>query len=192
MQKKIKIAIGRLWSRVYRVLILACLVASLPTSIYATGTIQYSAMVVDVVDGNTIIVSNRVSGPITMLGQHTIILDSIAAPDLSQQGGQDAKVFLETKIKDRIITVVELTDRGKSRGAWVFVGEAEKSVNVSMIEEGKAWLADAKAVSEPKSRRELSKIKDAFLKAKDQKTGIWADDNPVPPWEWRKDHPKKE
>lgn len=76
-------------------------------------------------------------------------------------------------------------------GAWAFVGEEKKSVNVLLIEEGKAWAIEPRFTSDPKARQEYMKMKDAFQKAKEQKKGIWATENPVPPWEWIKNHPKK-
>lgn len=161
----------------------------------ATVTQSYQSTVVRVADGNTLIVSNKVlRGNITMTGEATIILDGIRAPHLDQPKGAAAKTFLQELVKGREVFVVEYTDMGKSRGAWVYIGDSE-CVNLLLAEEGYAWSIPARAhfaVSIGKPKESYRKMKAAFQKAKEQKKGIWADDNPIPPWEWIKNHPKKE
>ena len=155
----------------------------------ADVTVRYRANVVDIVDGNTIVVSNRISqGDVKLTGQARVKLDGMAAPETDQPGGQEAKSFLERLVKDKEVLVVELTDMGKSRGAWVFVGEDEKSVNALLIEEGQAWLTEPRAISFAKSRQAYDRMKETFQQAKDRKRGIWASENPIPPWEWAKQH----
>lgn len=154
---------------------------------FADKTAEYRSRVVRVVDGDTLVVSNKVlMGDITLRGEAMVRLDSVKAPELDQPGGQEARSFLESLVKDKEVLVIELTDRGKSRGAWVFVGQDEKSVNALLIEEGLTWLTEPRAISVSKSRQAHERMKDAFQKAKDRKRGIWAAENPIPPWEWAK------
>ncbi len=160
---------------------------------FASAELKYHSRVVSVTDGNTLVVSNRIMrGNISMTIDAPVVLDGVKAPRLDQPGGEDARSFLEGLLKDKDIFVVERIDGGKSRGAWVFVGDEKKSVNVLLVEEGKAWLIEPRSVYESKTKKEHIKMKDAFLKAKEQKKGIWADENPIPPWEWIKQHPKKD
>lgn len=160
---------------------------------FASAELKYHSRVVSVADGNTLVVSNRIlRGNITMTIDAPVVLDGVKAPELDQPGGEEARSFLERVVKDKDIFVVERIDGGKSRGAWVFIGEEKKSVNVMLIEEGKAWLSESRSTYEIKTKQEYMKMKDAFQKAKEQKKGIWATENPIPPWEWIKSHPKKE
>jgi len=161
---------------------------------FATVTQNYHSRVVGVADGNTLVVSNKVlRGNITLLGESMVILDGVRTPNLDQPGGVEARSFLEGLVKGKEIFVVELTDMGKSRGAWVFIGDSE-CVNCRLVEEGHAWLVQPQAhfaVSLGKPKDAFVKLKTAFQKAKEQKKGIWATENPIPPWEWIKNHPKK-
>ncbi len=156
---------------------------------FATVTQNYHSRVVRVDDGNTLVVSNKVlRGSITLLGESMVILDGVRAPNLDQPGGAEARAFLEGLVKGKEIFVVELTDMGKSRGAWVFINDGE-CINLHLVEEGHAWLINPRshfAVSFGKPKEAYGKLTNAFQKAKEQKRGIWAADNPIPPWEWKK------
>lgn len=169
---------------------LCCLLVA--DSSLATVTLMYRAHVVDVIDGNTIVVSNRVlDGGTRFPGIALVHLDGVAAPELDQPGGKEAKTFLEQLLKGKEVAVVELTDMGRSQGAWVFIGEDEKNVNVLLIEQGKAWLTEPRAkfaASLGKPRQASEKMREAYQKAKDRKLGVWASENPVPPWEWIEKH----
>lgn len=160
----------------------------------ATVTQSYKSKVVRVTDGNTLVVSNKVlQGNITMTGESTVTLDAIRAPHLDQPKGATVKTFLQELVKGREVFVVEYTDMGKSRGAWVYIDDGE-CVNLLLAEKGYAWSIPARArfaVSMGKPKESYRKMKAAFQKAKTQKKGIWADENPIPPWEWRKNHPEK-
>lgn len=151
----------------------------------ADTTVSYRARVVEVIDGDTLVVSNKVLiGDITLKGEAMVKLDGMHAPKMDQPGGQEAKAFLERLVKDKDVRVVELTDMGESRGAWVFISDEQKSVNAQVIEDGHAWLVKPRAISFPKLQEEYLKMGDIYRKAKDIKTGIWAFENPIPPWEW--------
>lgn len=157
-------------------------------------TLRYNSVVVDVVDGDTIIVSNRVYKSVTLRGLHTVELDGVDAPELDQPSGQEAKVFLENLLKGKQVYVIELTDQNKSQGGWVFAGECEQSVNVRLIEEGQAWLIAPHAyyaIASRKPKESYDKMKNAYKLAKEQKVGIWAKDDPVAPTEWIKQQKKK-
>jgi len=160
--------------------------------IFAGGKISYVADVIDVVDGDSFCITNRISGKISMRAETPVKLDGVDAPEIEQPGGQESRDYLVALLQGKRISVVEIVDRGVSKGAWVFVGDEKKSVNVLLVEEGKAWLTEPRLTSDSKAKREHMKMKDAFQKAKEQKKGIWAEENPIPPWEWREKHPKKD
>ncbi len=162
----------------------------------ATRTLSYQTTVLDVIDGNTIVISNKVfKHGIHLRSDGNVELDGIATPRIEQLGGKEAKAFLTKLVKGKRVNIVEQTDRDQSRGAWVFVGLDDECVNLRLVEEGHAWLVDPRArfaVSMGKPKEAYSKLKTAFQKAKEQKRGIWTGDNPIPPWEWIKIHPKKD
>ena len=56
-------------------------------------------------------------------------------------------------------------------------------VNRKMIRYGYAWYA-------PYSNDPNPEYQQAEQEAKAAKRGLWADDNPIPPWEWRKSRKK--
>jgi len=162
--------------------------------LHGSQTLRYSSVVVDVIDGDTIVVSNRVYKGVTLQGLHTVELDGVDAPELDQPGGQEAKVFLKDFLKGKQVDVIELTDQNKSQGGWVFSGDHEQSVNVRLIEEGKAWLIDPHAyyaIASRKPKVAYDKMKNAYKIAKEKKVGIWAKDNPIAPADWIKQQKEK-
>ena len=36
------------------------------------------------------------------------------------------------------------------------------------------------------------RYEDAEMKAKDERIGLWSDESPVPPWEWRRQRREKQ
>ena len=150
------------------------LAASMMASVCSANlTITYRATVLDVTDGNTITLSNMVS--------QSVGLDAVAAPKLDQPAGEDAKQFLAELLKGKTVEVAELTDMGQSRGAWVFIGD--QCVNVLLVQHGFAWVTEPRVHS--KRRHAETELEPALAEAKAKKLGIWAQETPIPPWEWR-------
>jgi endonuclease YncB( thermonuclease family) len=56
------------------------------------------------------------------------------------------------------------------------------NVNLAMIEAGLAWHYEHHA-------RERDDFADAEKAARREGRGLWADEDPVPPWDWRRQHP---
>jgi endonuclease YncB( thermonuclease family) len=56
-------------------------------------------------------------------------------------------------------------------------------VNAYMVEAGWAW------VYEKYAKEQLEKLKQLESEAQQAKRGIWAQENPVAPWDWRKKKP---
>ena len=158
------------------------------SSSWATRRLVYETQVVDVLDGDTIIISNKVfksGATIRYIG--TVDLDGIDAPELDQPGGAEAKTFLLNELKGKSISIMELTDRDKSQGGWVFRRHDNQNVNLLMVKKGLAWAR------KPKVHRACSSatLTDAQAEAQKEKHGLWSRESPVPPWEWLKEHPPK-
>lgn len=149
---------------------------------WATLTTEYHSLVVDVIDGDTIVISNKVSRGVKVRAEGPIKLDAIDAPELDQPCGREARAFLEELIKGKEISVRELTDMGKSRGAWIFISEEgkKKNVNLLMVQTGLARCA--KLYVHSMASVPMQKAQDEAIRLK---LGIWATDNSIPPLEWK-------
>jgi endonuclease YncB( thermonuclease family) len=151
-------------------------------SVHATKSVEYQTTVVDVLDGKTIVISNKVFDTgIEILSKETIELDGIDSPEMDQPGGKESHDFLKSTVKGQRVKIIELTDCGRSQGGWVFHKAQTNSVNLVMIEKGLAWSKKQQITSVVP----LEKMKKTQEEAKEAKKGLWSLDNPVPPWEWR-------
>ena len=107
---------------------------------------------------------------------HTIRLDGIDAPETGQSFGAKSKEALSRIVFGKQITV-ETKDKdryGRLIGRVLHDGE---DVNARMIKDGWAW--HFKEYSKDKTYAALE------VEAKDAKRGLWQDDNPLSPWEFR-------
>lgn len=149
----------------------ACLLV-LSTSLIAD---ELRGKVVGISDGDTIVVldANRV--------QHKIRLQGIDAPESSQAFGQKSKAALGEKIHEKDV-VVKWTkkDRYDRMLGEVFFGK--RFINLEMVKDGWAWH-----YKQYSSSPELAAAENA---ARSAKRGLWADPNPTPPWDYRKQNPR--
>ena len=127
--------------------------------------------VVSVADGDTITVLD------SSKTQHKIRFEHIDTPEKKQAFGQKAKQHLSKMVFGKTVKVsIKEKDRyGRSIGT-VYLGK--KNINLEMVKAGFAW--HYKAYSKDKT------FADAETKAKKAKIGLWADKNPVAPWEYRR------
>lgn len=134
--------------------------------------------VVGVLDGDTI----------TLLDddhtQHKIRLVGIDSPEKKQAFGQRSKEALSDLIYDKQISVEHFkTDRYKRILGKIRVGQTD--INLSMIRQGFAWHYKKYQNDQPLDDR-ISYNK-AEEEARALKRGLWRDESPTPPWEFR--HP---
>jgi len=134
---------------------------------------QLHLHVVGVHDGDTI------TGLDDSRTQYKIRLDAIDAPELGQPFGQASKKALSEKVFGKDVVVIPKTkDKyGRTVGHILIDG---RDVNLLMLEEGMAWH-----YTHYDHNARLSRAED---EARATKKGLWADGDPVPPWEWRKEH----
>ncbi|WDD36090.1 thermonuclease family protein (plasmid) [Nostoc sp. UHCC 0926] len=138
--------------------------------------------VIRVSDGDTIVV-RQMDGR-----EKKLRFCGIDANESKQEGGQEAKAYLK-KLLDQtegrvMITPVD-TDRYNRTVAEVFTSlkdGSEQFIQEEMLKAGMARAYPQYISSCPN--------KDAILKAeqigKQNRVGIWANPNSIPPWEWRK------
>jgi len=143
----------------------------LPTSALAE---VLSGKVVGIADGDTITIldSNKT--------QHKIRLYGIDTPEKGQAFGNASKKHISGLVAGKTVDVTSY-DIDKYRRIVGVVSVNGVNVNKSLIGAGLAW-----------QYRKYCKASfcDDWLnlekKAKSSKIGLWADHDPVPPWEWRR------
>lgn len=126
--------------------------------------------VVRVLDGDTIEV---------LQGQKPVRvrLLNIDAPEKSQPFGHWSSDQLRRLVAGQPVTVVfTRKDRYERVLGRVFTSGG-KEVNRELVLSGAAWVYDFYNTD-----KELPGLQ---LEAQKQKCGLWADNQPVPPWEWR-------
>ncbi|MDH5602918.1 MAG: thermonuclease family protein [Cyclobacteriaceae bacterium] len=149
---------------IYTTIITGCLICSL-----VLVKTEEQVRVVDVIDGNTVEVKDA-GGE-----QYTVMLNGVDAPEIGQDFGEEARKYLEKKVKGK---KVRMEQRGKDRkGRWmvdIYMAN-DRSLNTMMVEEGMAWVG--KGVDEGMELME---------KAREERKGLWALENPEPPWIYRR------
>ena len=114
----------------------------------------------------------------------TIRLAHIDCPEIKkgQPFGKAAKQYTSDLCFGQTVTVINERkfDRYK-RLIAVVINEKGENINKELVKAGLAW--HFKKYSKDDSYADLETV------ARQNKVGLWADDNPTPPWNWRK--PKK-
>lgn len=127
--------------------------------------------VVSITDGDTITVldADKV--------QHKIRLQGIDAPEKKQAFGTKSKDALSEKIGEREVLIAwKDKDRYERVLGEVYLGK--RHINTEMVREGWAWHYKQYSKS-----TELAEAEDS---AREKRLGLWADKEPIPPWEFRK------
>ena len=140
---------------------------------FAAAAKTLEGKVVAVADGDTITVLDAAKT------QHKIRLDKIDAPEKKQAFGQKAKQRLSEMVFGKTVKVEwkKKDQYGRILGV-VFAGETE--VNLEMVKSGFAWHY--------KYFDKTPAYAEAEADARTSKRGLWADKNPVNPYDWRKSH----
>ena len=151
---------------------------TLPAIVLVTGLVfaappkvveEFSGKVIGVTDGDTIkVLVNKESV--------TVRLEGIDAPESGQSYGKKSKEALAEMVAGKTVTVKKTgTDKYKRTLGIVIVGDAD--ANAKMVEDGWAWH-----FKKYNDEERLAKLEDAARKAK---RGLWADEKPLAPWEYR-------
>lgn len=125
--------------------------------------------------------------------QHVVRLAGIDAPEPGQPQWQQSKTRLSALVFNREVEVIsERKDRhGRTLGK-VMAAELNcntpacpkiHDVNLMQVMSGMAWWNRPQANTQPAREREDYEV--AEFSAKVRRLGLWADKNPIPPWEWR-------
>lgn len=132
--------------------------------------------VVGVTDGDTVTV---LDGSNT---QHKIRLAGIDAPEKKQAFGARSKQSLSDLVFDRQVSVeTDKRDRyGREVGVILVNG---KDANLEQITRGFAWHYKAYEREQSANDRKLYDF--AEQEARARRRGLWADVDPMPPWDYR-------
>ncbi len=131
---------------------------------------DFTGNVVGVSDGDTITVLHDQE-------QVKVRLAEIDAPEKVQPFGNKSKQALSEMVHGKQVLVIEQGhDRYKRTIGRVYQGDVD--VSAEQVKNGMAWVYRkySKDVS-------LLPLEDD---AKEQRIGLWVDDEPTPPWVWRR------
>lgn len=133
--------------------------------------------VIRVLDGDTIEVKTLPAKIVVYEVPIRVRLINIDAPEKKQPFGRWSTNQLKTLLAGQSVTVsYTQTDRYGRIIGRVFTTNGTDASRF-MVQSGAAWVYERYNADEslPALQRE----------AQEQKRGLWADSNPVPPWEWR-------
>ena len=137
----------------------------------ALSAFGFEGKVISIADGDTLTVLTADKQQIK------VRLSGIDTPERKQAFGTQAKQALSAKVFGKTVRIKDNgQDRYKRTLGDVFLGS--RWINLELVEEGYAW--HYKAYSKDKKLAEAEKT------ARKAKSGLWADSNPVPPWEFRR------
>ncbi|MEM8563001.1 MAG: thermonuclease family protein [Pseudomonadota bacterium] len=129
--------------------------------------------VVRVADGDTLSILDKHNK------QHKIRLHGIDSPEREQPHGKAAWDALEAMVDGKTVSVVVLGEDSYGRtDATVYLGE--QNINLALVANGHAWWYRYYA---PNNRL----LEATEQQARRDKRGLWADANPKPPWDWRRE-----
>lgn len=133
---------------------------------------DFSGRVVRVADGDTVSVLDPRGK------QHKIRLFGIDSPERDQPHGTQAGKALEDLVDGKRVgvVVVEKDDYGRTVGT-LYLGET--NINAAQVSAGNAWWYRYHA---PHERH----LEAAEQGARAAGRGLWQDEHPVPPWDWRR------
>jgi micrococcal nuclease len=153
---------------IFSIIILILLILSL-SNINGQNSLLYE--VIGIKDGDTIEILTPDKKKIT------IRLNGIDAPEKKQAYGQRSKENLSKIIFRKQVKIKSFgNDKYRRVIADIFIDST--NVNYLQVSEGFAW--HYKKYSKDEKLAQLEN------QAQEQKLGLWKDDNPIPPWEFRK------
>ena len=132
-----------------------------------------TAKVIGIKDGDTVVVLDSLNN------QTTLRLAEVDCPEKSQPFGTKSKQFTSDQIYLKTIKYI-VTDRdryGRSI-AMIYYDTDNKYLSAEIIKAGMGWHYKRYSTS-----KELA---DFEIKARKDKIGLWVDNNPIEPSEWRK------
>lgn len=141
-------------------------------------TEPFKARCVGVKDGDTVAVLTEQQQEIT------VRLFGIDAPEKKQPYGERARQFLSDIIFGKTVQVVPRNRDRYGRLVADILLEDARRVNELVVQAGMAWWYRTYAPND-------TVLRQLEQQAKNAKTGLWKDPNPMPPWEFRRSGKKR-
>ncbi len=132
---------------------------------------DFTGRVVGVADGDTITVLHNGKG-------ERIRLHGIDCPEKRQPFGKRAKQFTSRLTYGKEVTVEDLGQDRYGRTIGEVILPDGRVLNRKLVKAGLAWWYRRYAPDD-------QTLKQLEQEARAAKRGLWADADPVPPWEWR-------
>ncbi len=134
----------------------------------------WEARVVAVSDGDTITVE-----PLSGGERSKVRLHGIDAPERKQPYGEVARAFVFDTSLYKIVDIEELYQDRYKRSVSIVNFPNGISLQYLMLDSGLAWVW-------PRYCKNCPEWEALQERAMNNRCGLWSDENPVPPWEWRK------
>lgn len=133
---------------------------------------SFSGTVVKVIDGDSLVV--KAAGKMI-----EVRLYGIDAPEYNQPSAKAAARFLRRLVLDKEIT---LRPRyyDKYNRLVAFLEIAGRSVNEAIVASGNGWVYPRFCQQSVCRTWRL-----AQLEAREKRQGLWQEDSPMPPWQWK-------
>ncbi len=137
---------------------------------------DFTGQVVGIIDGDTIEVMH--------LGKaERVRLHGVDCPEMGQSYGEQARKYTSTHtLRKRVTVIVDDTDKSGQTVGQVILPDMS-NLNIVLISAGLAWWHETYA---PEDKI----LMDVQKSAKASKRGLWADPDPIPPWEWQSESKK--
>jgi len=148
---------------------------SLLTPLLCLGD-SLSGRVVGVADGDTVTVL------VNEHDQYKIRVSGIDAPEKKQAFGHQAKAKMSALVfgKDVVVEWNKKDRYGRTIGVVMVDG---KDAGLTLLRAGLAW--HYKQYQREQSASDRERYSAAENAARSERVGLWVDDEPTPPWEWR-------
>lgn len=134
----------------------------------------FNAKVVNISDGDTVTVLTDANI------QVKIRLYGIDTPEKGQAFGQKAKEFTAKSVSGKIVTIDEI-DRDRYGRTVGIISANGTILNEELLKNGLAWQYERYC-----NRPECLHWKQYEIQAKKTKIGLWSENSPTPPWDFRK------
>lgn len=136
----------------------------------AAGAETLSGTVVTVIDGDTLTLADAAKK------RYRVRLAGVDAPEAKQPFGVESARALAKLCQGKAAKVEWSEKAGR-----VHLGQVtcqDKDAGVEQVRQGMAWVS-------PKQTTPGSALYELEAVGRLRKVGLWADEEPVPPWEWR-------
>lgn len=141
----------------------------------STGrAVAWEGIVVKIIDGDSLTVQRNGK-------MYKIRLYGIDTPEYRQPYSNKAKQFTKRLAYGQMVTVAE-KDVDRYGRIVALVVRRDKLVNRELVREGLAWYYPKYCRDQPL----CGELQQLERKARKERRGIWRDENPVSPWDWKR------